>query len=334
MSNYYISKPDGTQEGPYDKAALFSLINKKIYTPDIYIWCESMTDWKPLREVFPPKKKAPAEGAAPPPPPPPAPNKQQLSVTKKILGKIKIPDKTKKWLKPTAIMTAIISAACAGIWGIWAIFFAGAINSETDLYNYLTAVDYTGCGGITVDHRTFEPWELRREPLRKELANSKSSMRNTRLAIIVRNSAEATKYILETRGPKKIHAQEFLIQALLMGADEVAETLIDAGVVAEDELKYNAEDETLGKLFWQQFLKNAYAYSNGRLAMRCDEDTWIELTNDAPTHDFLACAKLMVKRLNMRKMLMDSDELQEIIGELKLLGQEDLANYIDSIAKP
>ncbi len=333
MSNYHISKPDGTQEGPYDKAALFSLINNKIYTPDIYIWCEGMADWKPFREVFPPKKKAPAEGTAPPPPPP-VPNKQLPSAAKKILGKIKIPGKTQKWLKPTAIMTAIISVACAGIWGIWAIFFAGAINSETDLYNYLTAADYTGCGGITVDHHTFEPWELRREPLRKELANKKSSMRNTRLAIIVCNSAEATKYILETRGPKKIHAQEFLIQALLMGADEVAETLIDAGVVAEDELKYNAENEAVGKLFWQQFLKNAYAYSNGRLAMRCDEDTWIELTNDAPSHDFLACAKLMVKRLNMRKMLMDSDELQEIIGELKFLGQEDLANYLDSIAKP
>ena len=84
MSNYYISKPDGTQEGPYDKTTLFSLVKNHTYTPDSYIWCEGMAEWKPFREVFPPKKKAPAEGTAPPP----VPNKQQPSVIKKILGKL------------------------------------------------------------------------------------------------------------------------------------------------------------------------------------------------------------------------------------------------------
>ena len=37
MSNYYITKPDGTQEGPYDKATLIPLVKNHTYSPDSYI---------------------------------------------------------------------------------------------------------------------------------------------------------------------------------------------------------------------------------------------------------------------------------------------------------
>ena len=52
MSNYYITKPDGTQEGPYDKATLIALVKNHTYSANCYIWCEGMAAWKPFREVL------------------------------------------------------------------------------------------------------------------------------------------------------------------------------------------------------------------------------------------------------------------------------------------
>lgn len=63
MSNYYITKPDGTQEGPYDKATLIALVKNHTYSANCYIWCEGMAAWKPFREVFHAKKKAAATSA-------------------------------------------------------------------------------------------------------------------------------------------------------------------------------------------------------------------------------------------------------------------------------
>ena len=49
---YYISRPDGTQEGPYSEEQLVSRINAGKYAPDTLVWTEGMDDWAELRSLF------------------------------------------------------------------------------------------------------------------------------------------------------------------------------------------------------------------------------------------------------------------------------------------
>ena len=59
MKQYHVTKPDGSQCGPYDKATLFSLVKNNLISPDSYVWCEGMSGWEPFKKVFAAKKKAP-----------------------------------------------------------------------------------------------------------------------------------------------------------------------------------------------------------------------------------------------------------------------------------
>ena len=46
MAKYFIYK-NGKQEGPYEAKAV---IDMKL-SPDTFVWCEGMTDWKPISQV-------------------------------------------------------------------------------------------------------------------------------------------------------------------------------------------------------------------------------------------------------------------------------------------
>lgn len=58
MAKYFIYK-NGQQEGPYEPQAV---IGMKL-SPDTFVWCEGMTDWKPISQV--PELQQP-QPAAPP----------------------------------------------------------------------------------------------------------------------------------------------------------------------------------------------------------------------------------------------------------------------------
>ena len=46
MAKYFIYK-NGQQEGPYEPQAVIGMN----LTPDTFVWCEGMTDWKPISQV-------------------------------------------------------------------------------------------------------------------------------------------------------------------------------------------------------------------------------------------------------------------------------------------
>lgn len=50
---YYITRADGRQEGPYTEEQLVSRINAGKYPPDTLVWTEGMDDWAELSRLFP-----------------------------------------------------------------------------------------------------------------------------------------------------------------------------------------------------------------------------------------------------------------------------------------
>lgn len=52
MKQYYICKPDGTQEGPYPEAMIQACIAQGLYPPGTLVWCEGMNEWIPIHEPF------------------------------------------------------------------------------------------------------------------------------------------------------------------------------------------------------------------------------------------------------------------------------------------
>lgn len=49
---YYITKPDGTQEGPYTQEALISRIQAGKYPPGTSLWYHELPGWEPLEKHF------------------------------------------------------------------------------------------------------------------------------------------------------------------------------------------------------------------------------------------------------------------------------------------
>ena len=54
MKQYYISKADGSQEGPYPENIIQACIAQGVYPPDTLVWREGMNEWIPVTEAFPP----------------------------------------------------------------------------------------------------------------------------------------------------------------------------------------------------------------------------------------------------------------------------------------
>lgn len=79
MKDYFVTKGDGTQEGPYDEAYLKSRVEAGKYENDALIWCEGMDAWEPIAQHFameksqlplPPLSDNEDSEDEPPPPPP------------------------------------------------------------------------------------------------------------------------------------------------------------------------------------------------------------------------------------------------------------------------
>lgn len=49
---YYITKPDGSQEGPYTRQALISRIQAGKYPPGTSLWYRELPGWEPLEKHF------------------------------------------------------------------------------------------------------------------------------------------------------------------------------------------------------------------------------------------------------------------------------------------
>ena len=52
-SKYYIAKRGGVQAGPYDLSAIQQMLASRAISSDFVIWCEGMTEWRPIMEVVP-----------------------------------------------------------------------------------------------------------------------------------------------------------------------------------------------------------------------------------------------------------------------------------------
>lgn len=52
MEKFYVTKPDSTREGPYDKETIVAKIEAGIYKPGCMVWHKGMKDWEPIEELF------------------------------------------------------------------------------------------------------------------------------------------------------------------------------------------------------------------------------------------------------------------------------------------
>lgn len=91
MKQYYITKKDGSQEGPYDEAGLAGRVQAGKYDADTLVWCEGMETWGALGEYFslpeqrvvipPPLPKGVAFSQPDvEPPPPPLPKQRKINL--------------------------------------------------------------------------------------------------------------------------------------------------------------------------------------------------------------------------------------------------------------
>ena len=52
MKQYYISKADGSQEGPYPENMIQACIAQGLYPPGTLVWCDGMVEWQPIEEII------------------------------------------------------------------------------------------------------------------------------------------------------------------------------------------------------------------------------------------------------------------------------------------
>lgn len=311
MSNYYISGPNGTQAGPYDKATLFSLIKNHTYTPDCYIWCEGMADWKPFREVFPPKPKPspaapPAVPAAPTPVPgvPTAPNAPGVPAVPAGGNSVnKFFAVIKKNLKK--IILGAVGTVLLFSFVFWWFFIRISISDDKELYTYLKErTDYLA---YHVGGRVFDE-----DIIKDELTDRESEMRYTMVCICVCNCGEAAEYLLESRG-NQIDKKDFLVAALQFGADDVAEVLVDDGVKLDH---FNIES----------FIKNATKNAE-KLSFAGTSETRGEFHE---SRDFEACAEMLFEDLGYKVPKHAKKAIRKLLDEMKMEEDgEDLAEYIE-----
>lgn len=68
MDEYFITKPNGQQEGPYGAEALYSRVVAGKYEEGTTVWFEGLSDWEPLFKHFPlqaAQEEQPTEGPQP-----------------------------------------------------------------------------------------------------------------------------------------------------------------------------------------------------------------------------------------------------------------------------
>ena len=302
MSNYYISKPDGTQEGPYDKTTLISLVKNHTYSPDSYIWREGMAEWKPFREVFAAKKKAP-NAVAP--------------------ATIAAPPVQKK--KSNGLMIGIIAGALLISGGVayWMmgdgegkqnkVEIQGNISSDEELYNLFERNFKTYLEGDTSELK---------EVILVEFADEKYQgmprFLHVRDYILVLNHGEAAKYLIKNMMKNDEDKEEFLEDAIQCGAHNVAIALIESGVTITEE----QDKEHLLRELVQDAARMHESEQMARLTPNClpIKEKYIE------SRDFRKCAELAVKKFNSPVL---KEDVHDDVKQLKLTGKEKkLTDYV------
>lgn len=326
MSNYYISKPDGTQEGPYDKTTLISLVKNHTYSQDSYIWCEGMAEWKPFREVFKAKKKAPHPAS-------PAPMTAHPIQKKKMKG----------------LMISLIAGALLTTGGVtyW-LMSDDEAKTELALPQQINSVEEL--------YKLFEKgFQLRQEyytyvpnpssvlnAIRSELVSDSTNFAYVQMGLIVLNHSGATEFFIKNYHLDESDSARFLRNALRLGAHNVAKVLIDKGgyklSYCYDYKEYGYSDDLIEELVSQANGRNspderdhfdimiagdlAYNYHGDTRKMEVNEKIFLQSRN------WQKCAELAIERLGCP---VKPEAVKANINGLKLMGKEKpLTDYISS----
>ena len=302
MSNYYISKPDGTQEGPYDKTTLISLVKNHTYSPDSYIWREGMAEWKPFREVFAAKKKAP-NAVAP--------------------ATIAAPPVQKK--KSNGLMIGIIAGALLISGGVayWMMGDGEGKQNKVEIQGNISS-DEELCNLFERNFKTYlegDTSELK-EVILVEFADEKYQgmprFLHVRDYILVLNHGGAAKYLIKNMMKNDEDKEEFLEDAIQCGAHNVAIALIESGVTITEE----QDKEHLLRELVQDAARMHESEQMARLTPNClpIKEKYIE------SRDFRKCAELAVKKFNSPVL---KEDVHDDVKQLKLTGKEKkLTDYV------
>lgn len=317
MSNYYISKPDGTQEGPYDKTTLISLVKNHTYSPDSYIWCEGMAEWKPFREVFTAKKKAPRPAS-------PAPMTTHPLQKKKMKG----------------LMIGIIAGALLATGGVtyW-LMSDDEANTGLDLPQQINSVEELyklfEKGLPSYIDIVYGQSDKILNAISNELASDSTNFAYVQMGLIVLNHRGATEFFIKNYHLDESDSELFLRNALKFGAHNVAKVLIDKGGYKLSD--YSAE-RLIGELVGHAAYINSPGESSsfdimsaGGLASSYHWETSKMEVNKkifVQNRNWQKCAELAIERLGCP---VKPEAVKSSINKLKLMGKEKpFTDYISS----
>lgn len=320
MSNYYISKPDGTQEGPYDKTTLISLVKNHTYSPDSYIWCEGMAEWKPFREVFTAKKKAPRPAS-------PTPMTAHPAQKKKMKG----------------LMIGIIAGALLATGGVtyW-LMSDDEASTELDLPQQINSVEELyklfAKGLPSYTNIIHGQSDKILNAISNELASDSTNFAYVQMGLIVLNHSGATEFFIKNYHLDENASAFFLQNALELGAHNVAKVLIDKGGYKLSYEEYDYSDDLIEDLVVEAAYINSPnerhhfdIMSAGNLAYNRHGDTRkMEVRNEVfvQNRNWKKCAELAIERLGCP---VKPEAVKAKINKLKLMGKEKpLTDYISS----
>lgn len=265
-----------------------------------------MTEWKPFREVFTAKKKAPHPAS-------PAPMTAHPVQKKKMKG----------------LMIGIIAGALLATGGVtyWLMSDDEAkqnkvekeiqekISSDEELYNLFERNFKTHLEGNTSELK---------EAILVEFTDEKYQgmprFQHARDYILVLNHGEAAKYLIKNMMKNDEDKEEFLEDAIQCGAHNVAIALIESGVTITDE----QDKEHLLRELVQNAARMHQSQQMARLTTNClpIKEKYIE------SRDFRKCAELAVEKFNSPVL---KEDVHGDVKQLKLIGKEKpLTDYISS----
>lgn len=316
MSNYYISKPDGTQEGPYDKTTLISLVKNHTYSPDSYIWCEGMAEWKPFREVFKAKKKAHH-------PTSPAPMTAHPIQKKKA-----------KWLMISLIAGALLTTGGVTYW----LMSEDKENAELALPQQINSVEELcklfekGLPSYTNYFHGESDQIL--NFIMNELSSSSTNFAYVQMGLIVLNHSGATEFFIKNYHLDERDSARFLRNALILGAHNVAKVLIDkggyklsdydSGDLIEELVEEAAYINSPGEHYFNIMLGKGMGYHRGGENRKMNVTKGVFVQN----RNWQKCAELAIERLGCP---VKPEAVKSSINKLKLMGKEKpFTDYISS----
>lgn len=291
MKQYHVTNPDGTQTGPYDQQTLLNMVKSGAISPDCHVWCAGMSNWKPFRAVFAPKKKPAA-----------APQHAPYGVAHTDHYNTKAPAKK----SPVGLIIGIVAgiAACAIGVTCWLLFFHNSISSDKDLYEVLSDKDTT----IYLSNPE------RINYITEELTGERKGYHTVKSCIIGLNNGDAAEYLLRSKGAEAINAEDFLEDALERGAHNVVKVLIDHGVTLED----GDKEKMLHKI-----LDDAEDMYQDHFRERK-----IRVDNYIASRNYKKCAQYAIEELGVPVI---PKKIAKDLAKLELKGKEEaLVEYVKS----